>query len=89
MFIDLKALAQNEERTQRELVELRRQRNDLEQRNEQLMEQSQRQQAQIRSCYGENEQIKKEINSRSEQLPLMMQDIEELQEENRVLIQKS
>jgi len=34
MFIDLKALAQNEERAQRELVELRRQRNELEERNE-------------------------------------------------------
>ena len=52
------------------------------------MEQCQRQQAQIRSCYGENEQIKREINSRSEQLPLMIHDMEQLQEENRTLIQK-
>jgi hypothetical protein len=39
MFIDLKALAQTEERAQRELIELRNQRNDLEERNEQLVEQ--------------------------------------------------
>jgi len=71
------------------MIELRKQRNELEDRNEQLVEQCQRQQAQIRSCYGENEQIKKEINSRSEQLPLMMQDMEQLQEENRILISKS
>ena len=55
MFIDLKSLAQSEERTQRELIELRKQRNELEERNEQLVEQIQRMQAQIRSCYGENE----------------------------------
>lgn len=34
MFIDLKALAQTEERAQRELIELRSQRTELEQRNE-------------------------------------------------------
>lgn len=34
MFIDLKQLAQNEERSQLEAVELRRQRNELEERNE-------------------------------------------------------
>ena len=34
MFIDLKALAQTEERAQRELIELRNQRGELEQRNE-------------------------------------------------------
>ena len=45
MFIDLKALAQTEERAQRELIEIRKQRNELEQRNEQLVEQCQRQQA--------------------------------------------
>lgn len=39
MFFDLKTLAQNEERAQRESVELRRQRNELEERNEQLVEQ--------------------------------------------------
>ena len=38
MFIDLKSLAQSEERTQRELIELRKQRNELEERNEQLVE---------------------------------------------------
>ena len=43
MFIDLKALAQTDERGQRELIELRKQRNELEERNEQLVEQCQRQ----------------------------------------------
>ena len=32
--MDLKALAQNEERAQRELIDCRKQRNELEERNE-------------------------------------------------------
>ena len=43
MFLDLKALAQTEERIQRELLEHRRIRGEMEQQNEQLHEQCQRQ----------------------------------------------
>ena len=89
MFIDLKALAQTEERIQRELLEHRRIRTEMEQQNEQLHGQCQRQQAQIRQLLSENDQVKRDSNSRQEQLPMMIRDIEGLQEENRMLIQKS